>query len=71
MVSEDGPTLVPGIDLASHSFTPNCEVIATEENYFLISKKEVAAGEALTINYGKLSNSQLLADYGFSLDVNP
>lgn len=71
VVNEDGPTLVPGIDFASHSFSPNCEVIATEENYFLIAKKDVAIGEALTINYGEFSNAQLLADYGFSMDVNP
>lgn len=71
VVGEDGPTLVPGIDLTSHSFRPNCEVISTEENYFLIAKRAVAAGEALTVNYGEFSNAQLLADYGFSLDANP
>ena len=62
--TDEGPTLVPGIDLASHSIQPNCEILATEENFYLVTKRGVKEGEEVTVNYGPLSNEELLSDYG-------
>lgn len=67
-----GPALVPGIDLLSHDpIHPNCEIIITPENYFLISTKDIRKHEELTVSYGPLSNEELLIDYGFTVNNNP
>ena len=63
-LTDEGPTLVPGIDLASHSIHPNCEILSTEENFYLVTKRVVKAGEEVTVDYGPLTNEELLSDYG-------
>ena len=65
--------MVPGIDIAEHSCKPTCEVINSDEHgmFLLRTLKTVEAGGALTIDYGPLSNDELLADYGFTIDENP
>ena len=65
--------MVPGIDIAEHSCTPTCEVINSDEHgmFLLRTLTAVEPGGALTIDYGPLSNDELLADYGFTIDNNP
>jgi hypothetical protein len=68
---ESGFALVPCIDIASHSFQPNCEIVDSGNFYELVTVRDVVAGEELTINYGALRNDELLLDYGFTVDNNP
>lgn len=60
--------LVPVIDLANHSFDPNAEVAydAASGSVQLRPLRPVAAGEALSIDYGcRRDNLDLMCDYGF------
>eukprot|EP00879_Flechtneria_rotunda_P001900 GHRR01002073.1.p1 GENE.GHRR01002073.1~~GHRR01002073.1.p1 ORF type:complete len:603 (+),score=223.44 GHRR01002073.1:581-2389(+) len=70
-----GPTapaaLLPLIDIANHSFSPNCEVVPMQGGVAMIAKRQIAAGEPLLLSYGKLSNDFLLMDYGFVVPNNP
>jgi hypothetical protein len=80
-----GAVMVPGIDLANHSYDPTCEVVETvwageggEETpcYEMRALVDIPStvGEApvdLTISYGQYSNDVLLADYGFTVPDNP
>lgn len=66
-----GPVMIPMIDFASHSFAPSCAVRDTGTEYVLYTVRPVRSGEELTINYGALSNAELLDDYGFTVDNNP
>jgi hypothetical protein len=63
--------MVPAIDIASHSFSPNCAVIDNSDHFSLVSLVDIAMGEELTLNYGDLSNDELLSDFGFTVDNNP
>lgn len=63
--------MVPLIDFVSHSFTPSCAVRDTGSEYVLYTVRPVRAGEELSINYGALSNEELLDDFGFTVDRNP
>lgn len=36
-----------------------------------MASRDLSPGEMLTISYGKLSNCELLLDYGFTLPDNP
>lgn len=62
--------MVPLIDMASHSFTPSCKVVDSGDAYVLLSLRDLDQGEELTIDYGPLSNEELLADYGFTVENN-
>lgn len=68
---EESAVLIPAIDIASHSFTPNTELIELEDKFVLRSVVEIQGGEEITMNYGKLSNDELFADFGFTVDHNP
>ena len=70
VIGDDGHVMVPLIDIASHSFNPNCIIINSESSFLLRTIKDVKEGEELTINYGPLSNEELLEDYGFTVDNN-
>eukprot|EP01038_Epipyxis_sp_PR26KG_P005552 gene5552-7673_t len=63
--------LIPGIDIASHSYDPTCQVIEDDDNYYLISKKKIDSNSELTISYGKFTNDELFLEYGFTVDKNP
>jgi len=72
VVGQDGgAVMVPGIDLASHSFVPNCQVIDDGAFYVLKTLTHIQAGQEMTIDYGPWSNDELLSDYGFTVDSNP
>ncbi|WIA31032.1 hypothetical protein OEZ86_001070 [Tetradesmus obliquus] len=57
--------LLPLIDMANHSFEPNCEVVPVPGGVAMVAKKQIAVGEPLLLSYGRLSNDFLLMDYGF------
>lgn len=63
--------MVPAIDIAQHSAQPTCRVIDGGQFYSLVALQPLSPGAPLTIDYGPLSNSELLADYGFTVDDNP
>ncbi|GLI58700.1 hypothetical protein VaNZ11_000451, partial [Volvox africanus] len=64
--------MLPLIDMANHSFTPNVEVLPMECGAVgLFAKTKVSAGELLHLSYGKLSNDFLFMDYGFVVPDNP
>jgi SET domain len=63
--------MIPGIDIASHSFQANCEVIDAGSSYILRSLVDISEGSELTIDYGPFSNDDFLSDYGFTIDNNP
>lgn len=71
VIKEGEYALVPGIDIVSHSFTPNCEIVDTGPCYVLRTLCQVGKDEELTVNYGPFSNDELLSDYGFTVDNNP
>jgi hypothetical protein len=66
-----GKVLVPGVDMISHSFSPNCEVVPARDGFFVVTKTAIQEGEEITIDYGPLSNKELLCDFGFTMDDNP
>lgn len=64
-------SLLPLIDMANHSFEPNCKIRLDSTNTIHMETiSRVAKGDALWINYGDLSNDLLLLDYGFFLKNN-
>lgn len=69
-IKSTGHVMVPVIDIASHSFVPNCEVVDVGDAFELRAMHHIPAGFELTINYGPLSNDELFSDYGFSVDSN-
>jgi len=68
---EGGAVMIPGIDLASHSLKPNCQVVDEGSFFSLITTQGVEFGGELTIDYGAMSNEELLSDFGFTVDNNP
>ena len=67
---EKGAVMIPGIDLASHSIDPNCEVVSEGDFYLLVSLRKISLlsekeTEKLTISYGALNNNQLLSVQNF------
>jgi hypothetical protein len=66
--------LVPIVDLCNHGGNPNLRVLPGEKGTSLQTKRPIAAGEPLLINYGgggaALPNRRLFADYGFVLPDN-
>lgn len=71
VIGEEGPVIVPLIDIASHSFDPNCEVVLDADGYELRTLFDVDVGSELAIKYGTLTNEELFSDYGFTVDANP
>lgn len=66
------PTMLPLIDLCNHSFTPNCRLETSADGTVrLIASSDIPAADAIYINYGALSNTSLLQDYGFIVASNP
>ena len=66
------PTMLPLIDLCNHSLSPNCKLETSADGTVrLIASDNIAAAEAIFINYGPLSNPSLLQDYGFIVEDNP
>jgi len=66
-----GAVMVPFIDLASHNGrTPSARVVDTGATYELRTTRALAPGTEVTTNYGTLSNDELFADYGFTVDGN-
>ena len=66
------PTMLPLVDLCNHSFTPNCKLETSADGTVrLIASSDIPADDAMYINYGSLSNTTLLQDYGFIMDSNP
>ena len=69
--------LCPLVDTINHEFTPNSYIHGTfslvdNDSYVLVkSKREIEAGEEITINYGNYSNHDLLMKYGFTVENNP
>ena len=68
------PSMLPVIDVCNHSFTPSATVRLLESgdgDVELVATRELDAGEAIELNYGNLSNDDLLLDYGFIIENNP
>lgn len=66
------PTMLPLIDLCNHSFEPNCRLETSADGTVrLIADQDIPAAQAMLINYGALSNTSLLHDYGFVVENNP
>jgi histone-lysine N-methyltransferase SETD3 len=64
--------LLPLIDMANHSFDPNCEVLpvatstgAPKGSVAMFAKRSIAPGEPLLLNYGGLNSDFFFMDYGF------
>jgi hypothetical protein len=66
-------TCVPLADMLSHSFQPNAMwTFDSDRRVFLIHLLcDVAAGDEITIEYGRKCNSNLLMQYGFCVPNNP
>lgn len=66
-------SMLPLIDMCNHSFEANCEVrpYGRTGGVELVATRPLAAGEALTLCYGKLPNDFLMMDYGFLSQNNP
>jgi hypothetical protein len=71
ITGDQGPVIVPLIDIASHSFDPNCEVILGADGYELRTLADINEGSELVVNYGLFNNEELFSDYGFTVDENP
>lgn len=66
------PAMLPLIDLCNHSFSPNCRLERQEDGTaVLVSIAPIPEDTPLTISYGRLSNTDLLQDYGFIVEGNP
>eukprot|EP00798_Chlamydomonas_sp_ICE-L_P020881 gene20881-27724_t len=64
--------MLPLIDMANHSFTPNCEVKPTDNGGIgMFAMRELKAGDTLQLSYGSLMNDFLFMDYGFLVNDNP
>ncbi|KAJ3303864.1 hypothetical protein HDV03_003433 [Kappamyces sp. JEL0829] len=68
--------IVPIIDFANHSFTPNdrWEVVQDDSgtHMVLVANHDIACNDQVFITYGnKLTNWQLLFEHGFCVDTNP
>ncbi|KAK9790544.1 hypothetical protein WJX73_007583 [Symbiochloris irregularis] len=65
-------SMLPLIDMSSHSFEPNCKVQQLSNgDVRMITLREVSRGLPLTLSYGNLDNDALLLDYGFFVRGNP
>ena len=76
------PAMLPLIDVANHSFEPTATVRPAFGDGVdrgaveLAARREIAAGDPVTLDYGALTNDHFLLDYGFvptteSGDGNP
>ena len=76
------PAMLPLIDVANHSFEPTATVRpafgdgVARGAVELAARREIAAGDPVTLDYGALTNDHFLLDYGFvptteSGDGNP
>ena len=64
--------LLPALDLANHSFDPNCALEERRDAFSLVvAAGDVEAGGELTVSYGPLANARLLRVYGFAVEANP
>ena len=65
------PSMLPLIDVANHSFEPTATVRPAfgegvgRGAVELAARRDVAAGEPVTLDYGALTNDHFLLDYGF------
>lgn len=66
------PSLLPLIDLCNHSFSPNCRLESGSDGTArLVACRDIQPQQPLQIDYGHLSNTTLLQDYGFIVSDNP
>lgn len=66
------PSMLPLIDMANHSFSPNAKVrTEAEGGVSLVATEPIAAESEITISYGHVQNDELLLDYGFLVPENP
>ena len=69
-----GHALLPLIDMANHSQSPNCKVLPAGSNRrgkVLLTQTAVSAGDELCVSYGELQNDEFLLSYGFIDEPNP
>ena len=65
------PSMLPLIDVANHSFEPTATVRPAfgegvgRGAVELAARRDVSAGEPVTLDYGALTNDHFLLDYGF------
>lgn len=71
VIGDNCHVMIPVIDIASHSFIPNCEIIDSSDAYVIKAVSNISMSEELSINYGPYGNDELLEDYGFTVDNNP
>lgn len=63
---EHPAALLPLIDMANHSFTPNATVLPDGGGGVrMTALRNIPRGSPVLLDYGKLSNDFLLLDYGF------
>ncbi|XP_043695423.1 actin-histidine N-methyltransferase [Telopea speciosissima] len=71
------PMMLPLIDMCNHSFYPNAQIVQEEDAKNLkmavkvVAETEIKQDDAITLNYGCLSNDFFLLDYGFVIPSNP
>ncbi|KAJ4973913.1 hypothetical protein NE237_007087 [Protea cynaroides] len=69
------PMMLPLIDMCNHSFYPNAQIVQEEgaKNMMVkvVAEKQIKRDDAITLNYGCLSNDFFLLDYGFVIPSNP
>ena len=72
---EARPTLLPLIDMMNHRVDPNLTLAFEPGSDCIVARVTapagIAAGEELSIRYGKKDNAQLLHGYGFAMRPNP
>jgi len=72
--SDDRFALVPYLDMANHAAEPSADYVSRPDpdRFVLFARRDLAAGEELTISYGEYANARLMAQYGFvPLGGNP
>lgn len=67
----DGSTRSNTARYINHSCKPNCyaEINAAETRVFIFAKRNIAAGEELSYNYGKEYVNQIIAPHGCRCQV--
>ena len=62
--------MVPFGDLFNHSDTPTVHWLWQDTGFAMYALRDIEEGEEIVDSYGTLSNSNLLAAYGFILPEN-
>lgn len=65
------PVLIPGVDLADHSYHPSSALFDDGKDILLLAQTDLAEDTAISVNYGAMSNDDIFTNYGFTVENNP